>query len=82
MSETSRASVFTSGREQHVVIPAGFRFRSDQVRIRRDPESGDVILSEIPDIEAVYAALDAADLPADFLSDRDRDRRPPEPGKI
>lgn len=53
-----------------------------QVRIRRAPENGDVILSAIPNIEAVYAALDAADLPADFLSDRDRDRRPPEPGKI
>ena len=30
------------------------------------------------DIEEVFAALDAAKFPEDFLSEADRDRRPPE----
>jgi hypothetical protein len=48
------------------------------VSIRRDPKSGDVILSEVPNIDEIFAALDAAKIPADFLSDADRDRRPPQ----
>lgn len=65
-----------SGRSQHVTIPAEFRFRSSAVSIRRDPRSGDVILSEVPNLTEVFAALDAAQLPDDFMSDADRDRRP------
>jgi hypothetical protein len=48
------------------------------VSIRRDPKSGDVILSEAPNVDEIFAALDAAKIPADFLSDADRDRRPPQ----
>jgi len=40
------------------------------------PETGDVILSEIPPLAEVFAALDAAQLPDDFLGEADRDRRP------
>jgi antitoxin VapB len=65
-----------SGRSQHVTIPAAFRFRSSTVSIRRDARSGDVILSEIPPLAEVFAALDAALLPAAFLSESDRDPRP------
>ena len=68
-----------SGRSQHVTIPREFRFRSSEVAIRRDPESGDIILSEVPDIDEVFATLDAANFPADFLNEADRDRRPPQP---
>jgi hypothetical protein len=52
----------------------GFRFRSSEVSIRRD-SSGNVILSELPSVSEVFAALDAARLPDDFMSDSDRDRR-------
>jgi antitoxin VapB len=76
MPNVSKARVFMSGRSQHVTIPAGFRFRSSEVSIRRDPESGDVILSEIPPLAEVFAALDAAGLPQEFMSEEDRDRRP------
>ena len=78
MANIARARVFMSGRSQHVTIPREFRFRSSEVSIRRDPKSGDLILSEVPNIEEVFAALDAAKLPDDFMSDADRDRRPPE----
>ena len=76
MQNISKARVFMSGRSQHVTIPVGFRFRSSEVSIRRDPETGDIILSEIPPLAEVFAALDAAQFPDDFLSEADRDRRP------
>jgi antitoxin VapB len=72
----NKARVFMSGRSQHVTIPAAFRFRSSVVSIRRDAQTGDVILSEVPPLADVFAALDAAQLPADFLSEVDRDQRP------
>ena len=78
MAEKARTRVFMSGRSQHVTIPRDFRFRSTMVSIRRDPKSGDVILSEVPNVDEIFAALDAAKIPVDFLSDADRDRRPPE----
>ena len=78
MANASKARVFMSGRSQHVTIPVEFRFRSTEVSIRRDPNSDDVILSEVPSLAAVFAALDAAQLPDDFMSDADRDRRPAE----
>lgn len=79
MANTARARVFMSGRSQHVTIPREFRFRSSEVAIRRDPRNGDVILSEVPNLDEVFAALDAAKLPDDFMSDADRDRRTAEP---
>lgn len=75
---TARARVFMSGRSQHVTIPVSFRFRSSEVTVRRDPESGDVILSEILPLPEVFAALDAEPFPEGFLSDADRDHRPPQ----
>ncbi len=78
MMNTSKARVFMSGRSQHVTIPAPFRFHSSMVSIRRDPESGDIILSEVPPLAEVFKALDEAQLPEEFMSEADRDRRPAE----
>ena len=78
MAERAHTRVFMSGRSQHVTIPRDFRFRSTTVSIRRDPNTGDVILSEIPNVDDVFAALDAAKIPQDFLFGDERDRRPPE----
>ncbi len=78
MANTAKARVFMSGRSQHVTIPANYRFRSSEVSIRRNPETGEVILSEIPSLDEVFAALDAANLPEEFLSEAERDHRPPE----
>ncbi len=80
MAKATKARVFMSGRSQHVTIPAEFRFRSSEVTVRRDPHSGDLILSEGPGSwREVLAALDAANVPDDFLSESERDRRPPAP---
>jgi antitoxin VapB len=79
MGEVAKARVFMSGRSQHVTIPAEYRFRSSEVSIRRDARTGDIVLSEGPGTWAeVFAALDAANVPDDFLSESERDRRPPE----
>jgi antitoxin VapB len=39
------AKLFKNGRSQAVRLPAEFRFEGDEVLIRRDPVTGDVILS-------------------------------------
>ena len=42
------AKLFTSGRSQAVRLPAEYRFDTAEVYIRKDPETGDVILSRRP----------------------------------
>jgi antitoxin VapB len=78
MTPISKAKVFYSGRSQAVRIPAEFRFTTDEVYVRRDPQSGDLILSESPakTWAEVFRALDDAKFPDDFLEDRDQ--RPPQ----
>ena len=79
MAPKSKAKVFYSGRSQAVRIPAEFRFSTDEVYIRRDPQSGDLILSESRPAKTwkeIFAALDEAGVPDDFLADRDT--RPPQ----
>jgi antitoxin VapB len=73
MAESTKARVFMSGRSQHVTIPAQYRFNTKEVFIRRDPQTGDVILSQAPGSwSEVFAALDRAGLPEDFLEDRNQ----------
>jgi antitoxin VapB len=70
----AKTRVFMSGRSQHVTIPAEFRFATDEVYVRRDPHRGDLILSPAPkNWKDVFAALDAAGFPDDFMEDRDQD---------
>lgn len=61
-------------------IPAEYRFHSSEVSIRRDPASGDIILSEGPGTWAdVFAALDATGVRDGFIVERDNrpaDERP------
>jgi antitoxin VapB len=78
MAPISKAKVFYSGRSQAVRIPAEFRFTTDEVYVRRDPQSGALILSESPakTWREIFAALDEAGVPDDFLTDRDT--RPPQ----
>lgn len=42
------AKLFTNGRSQAVRLPAAFRFDVDEVYIRQDEITGDVILSKKP----------------------------------
>jgi antitoxin VapB len=68
------AKVFRTGRSQAVRLPASFRFSSDEVYIRRDPETGDVILSAKPgDWRAMFEAIDAAGSAPDGFMTHPRD---------
>jgi antitoxin VapB len=71
------AKLFTNGRSQAVRLPAEFRFEGTEVFVRRDPATGDVILSRKPDSWAgFFAALEGVEIPADFLSASERDQGP------
>ena len=63
MAKVAKAKVFTSGGSQVVVIPAEYRLSTDEVLIRRDPESGGLILCEAPSWNEIFAALDKAGVP-------------------
>jgi antitoxin VapB len=69
------AKLFTNGRSQVVRLPAAFRFDGQEVFIRQDPETGDVILSrKPPDWDDFFSALKGADLPVDFLDEKERNQ--------
>jgi len=79
MAQLEKAKVFMSGRSQAVRIPAGFRFSSKEVYIRRDPKNGDLILSQAPDnLAEIFAAFDKLGVPEDFLTPSDRAQGPPQ----
>jgi antitoxin VapB len=70
---THTAKLFVHGRHQAVRLPAAFRFDTQEVFIRRDPKTGDVILSRKPATwEGFFTALRAADVPQDFLNEAER----------
>lgn len=70
---TRKAKLFMNGRSQAVRLPADFRFEGDEVYVRRDEHTGDVILSSRPPAtwESFMALRDElGPLPDDFLADR------------
>lgn len=65
------ARLFMNGRSQAVRLPAEFRFDGDAVAIRRDPVTGEVILSAIPASWGDFFALRDALIqrsPTDFAA--------------
>lgn len=65
------AKLFKNGRSQAVRLPAEFRFEEEEVYIRRDPVSGDIVLSRRPgDWAAYFELLKQLDVPQDFMTDR------------
>lgn len=71
-----RAKLFRNGRSQAVRLPAEFRFEGSEVFIRRDLNTGDVILSRRPDSwESFFALSHEGAVPEDFMFER-RDQKP------
>lgn len=67
------AKVFTTGRSQAVRLPLEYRFDEKEVFIRRDPVTGDVILSRRPESwDGFLALLNSTEVPADYMSEADR----------
>jgi antitoxin VapB len=75
------AKLFRNGRTQAVRLPAEYRFEGSEVYVRRDPRTGDVILSRRPESwDDYFDLVKSLDIPEDFL--QDRDRRPPQKRKL
>jgi len=71
MSQT--AKLFVNGRSQAVRLPAAYRFDTHEVFIRKDPLTGDVILSRRPDDWSGFLAVtENSQVPEDFLSTAER----------
>ena len=65
------AKLFRNGRSQAVRLPVNFRFEGSEVFVRRDPATGDVILSRRPESWKDFFALTSTlDLPEEFMADR------------
>jgi antitoxin VapB len=71
------AKLFRNGRSQAIRLPAEFRFEGSEVYVRRDPTTGDVILSRRPESwKDFFELMKTIDVPDEFLADR-RDEPPP-----
>jgi antitoxin VapB len=69
MSRT--AKLFRNGRSQAVRLPSDYRFQGSEVYVRRDPATGDVILSRRPESwRDFFELMKTIDVPDDFLTDR------------
>jgi antitoxin VapB len=68
------AKLVTVGEDQSVVLPPEFRFNGQEVLIRRNEETGEVILSPRLTLQEIFARLDAAGVPDDFLTPEDRNQ--------
>ena len=65
------AKLFPNGRSQAVRLPAEFRFEGSEVYVRRDPASGDVILSRRPESwQGFFDLAKTVEVPDDFMADR------------
>ncbi len=74
-----RAKVFMTGRSQAVRIPAAYRFTTDEVYIRRDAETGEIVLSPVKPKRSwaeIFKMLDEIGPVEDFLDDRDQGTLP------
>ena len=70
------AKLFTNGRSQAVRLPVAYRFDTKEVFIRKDAETGDVILSRKPATwDDFFSVLKNTEVPADFLSDKERSQK-------
>lgn len=67
------AKLFTTGRSQAVRLPVEFRFEGSEVFVRRDPKTGDVILSRKPESwDGLFALYADGTVDNDFLSNQER----------
>lgn len=65
------AKLFRNGRSQAVRLPADFRFEGSEVFVRRDPTTGDVVLSRRPESwECFFEFSRQAGVPEEFMANR------------
>ena len=74
MTVKHTAKLFMNGRSQAVRLPSIYRFDCNEVYIRKDPETGDVIISKKPgDWDDFFKMMENIEVPNDFMSERDND---------
>ena len=69
-----KAKIFDNGRSQAVRLPKEYRFECNEVYIRRDEKTGDVVLSRRPDSWDGFFALDTKEVPDSFMTEADRNQ--------
>ena len=68
------AKLFMNGRSQAVRLPANYRFDCNEVFIRKDPETGDVVISKKPGSWSdFFKVMETIDVPEDFMEERDNE---------
>jgi antitoxin VapB len=73
------AKLFKNGKSQAVRLPLSYRFEGSEVFIRRDEQTGDVILSRKPESLGqffAFARMLKAKVPDDFLGEQERRTMP------
>jgi antitoxin VapB len=69
----TKAKLFMTGGSQAVRLPAEFRFEGDEVEIRRDSETGDVVLSKpIASWDEYFEWVRTLDLPKNLVRERNQ----------
>ena len=68
------AKLFMNGRSQAVRLPVNYRFDCDVVYIRKDPETGDVIISKKPGSwDDFFKMMEEIEIPEDFIAERENE---------
>lgn len=68
------AKLFMNGRSQAVRLPAKYHFDCDEVYLRKDPETNDVILSrKLGSWDDLFELMDSIDAPDQFMAERDKE---------
>lgn len=68
----STAKLFITGRSQAVRLPKEFRFQGSEVFIRRNPKTGEVVLSPKPTSwQEFFELADHTEIGPDFMTDRE-----------
>ncbi len=68
------AKLFMNGRSQAVRLPVNYRFDCDEVYIRKDPETGDVIISKKPGSwDDFFNMMKGVEIAEDFMAERDNE---------
>ena len=73
MTDLRPAKLFKNGSSQAVRLPAEFRFEGEEVFIRRDELTGDVILTARPGASTwshFFRLISVANIPAGYLASR------------
>lgn len=68
------AKLFMNGRSQAVRLPVNYRFDCDEVFIRKDPDTGDVVISKKPGSwDDFFKLMETITVPDDFMTKRDNE---------